>query len=418
MNENLLNYNKAIAFIQKGHYAEAENLLRTLAQTGHALSNWALGLVYAATGRPVAALIQWEKVSPDEVAAVPDKIGRLQATLQTYEKIFTLYNEAIEKASQKDFASLPQLFLDLFEQGKGMPLPVEIYKGWFLSLLACGDINQFNKALEEVPEYVRNDTAIKAISLKVKESELGSAANRAENKAVSKKHRFVRMGLLAGAAILMLSTGIAVERFLDNDSAKPVSSKEIPERSSLEFVNQEKALKEQIASLEKENSALQSEMDNQSAELQQKSETVGLLELADVNIENIKENGAFKQYRSGLENYRSGQYQTAVEKFEKSISLSKTPFFADDAHFFLIQSAIKSGDDQKAITEIEAFLKESDGNSDSYHQSPYLDDVMLMRAESYLESGDQENGIEWLDRIETEFPNEWTAKKAKSLRVK
>ncbi|RDU37083.1 hypothetical protein DRW41_10380 [Neobacillus piezotolerans] len=415
MNENLLNYNKAITFIQKGNYSEAESLLRTLSQTGHGLSHWALGLIYAATGRPFEALAQWEKVSPDEVAAVPEKIGRLRDTLPTYERIITLYNEAVEKARLKDFASLPQLFLDLFEQGKGISLPIEIYKGWFLSLLVCGDINQFNKALEEVPEYVRNNPSIKSISVKVKEIDLESAANLLDDKTVRKKPRFLKGALMAGAAILMLSTGIAVERFLDNDGAKPVSSKEKPELSSLEGVNQEKALKEQIASLEKENSALQSEMDNQSAELQQKSETVGLLELADVNIEDIKVNGAFKQYRSGLDNYRSGQYQTAVEKLGKSISLSKTPYFADDAHFFLIQSAIKSGDDQRAITEMDSFLKESDANSDSYSQSPYLDDVMLLRAERYLESGDQENAINWLNRIANEFPHEWTAKKAKSL---
>lgn len=56
MNKNLSQYNESVSYIHTGDYEQAERIFKKLAGTGHVFSNWALGLIYAATGRPYHAL--------------------------------------------------------------------------------------------------------------------------------------------------------------------------------------------------------------------------------------------------------------------------------------------------------------------------------------------------------------------------
>jgi TolA-binding protein len=413
MNENLLKYNQAIALIQKGNYGEAEKYLRDIAHTGHTLSNWALGLIYAATGRPFAALKHWERISPDEVEAVSEKMKKLQQKLPIYEEIFTLYNEAISTARQKNFDLLPPMYLKILKKGEGLPLPIEIYKGLFLSLLLQGDLDyQFNKALDKAPEYVKMDVSIKSIVLKVKEASLKTQVHQIEKKSV-RRTRIASAILLTGTVSLVLTAGIAFGGIGKNEQVQPVFTKEKAKSAVQGNDELEKEFTAKLDSLTQENAVLQAEVDKKSAVLQENSETENLLKLADINIEEVKEEAALKLYQSGIESYRNHRYQEAVEKLTKSLAISKASYYTDDAHFFLISSSIKLGDQGSAITKIDDFLNEM--KREFYKESPYMDDVMLMRAESYLESGDKENAMKWLNRIESEYPNEWTSKRAKFL---
>lgn len=412
MNDNLLTYNQAIACIQKGNFEEAEKLLRNIAHTGHSLTNWSLGLIYAATGRPFAALKHWEQVSPVEVEAVLDKTEKLLGNLPIYEEIFKLYNEALQYARKKDFASLPQRYMEILKRGEGIPLPVEIYKGLFLSSLVQGKFDQFHKQIAEAPDYVKKDVAIKAIVLKVNETQLKSEVKQLKKKSV-KKVRIASGFLLAGAALLIITAGLAFRGFGENEKAQLVTTKE-----NVSSVQNSDELKEEyenkLDSLVKENSILQSEVNKKSEELQKSAEIASLLELADDEVGELKVETALNLYQNGIGSFRNHRYPEAAEKLTKSLSISNTTYFADDAHFFLISSSLKTEGQGAATSNLmDDFLNQA--QTVSYKESPYMDDVMLMRAEIYLQVGDKEHANMLLDRIESEFPSEWTAKKAKSL---
>ncbi|MDP4086693.1 MAG: tetratricopeptide repeat protein [Bacillota bacterium] len=413
MNENLLNYNKAISLIHQGHLDQAEEVLKVIAQTRHGLSNWALGLVYAATGRPFEAIKHWKYVSPDEVEAVSEKMEKLLDLVPVYEKIFTLYNRALEKARQNDLSSLPQMYADMIETGRGIPLPVEIYKGLFLSLLVQEKRDEFNKALNEAPEYVRKDPRIKSILLRVTETELQSKVYEIEKKS-AKKIRKAKGILIAGAASLVLAAGVTAIGIMKHKGNPEEAAATIKTSSSAkDSQSQEKKLRDQISSLTKDNAALQADINKKTAEMQNSADTANLLQLANVNLEDVKEKAALKMYQIGMESYKKGQYQAASEKLQKSLIISKTLYFADDAQYYLIDSLNNLGETAASVREMDTFLSQSD--STAYKQSPYLDDVMLLRAESYLQAGDKENAGKWLDRIISEFPDQWTSKKAKTL---
>lgn len=332
-----------------------------------------------------------------------EKSEKLRGALPIYEEVFSQYNKAVGLSKQKDFDALPNMFLNMLKTGAEIPLPVEIYKGSLFSMLVSGNREEFNKILADAPDYVHKNTEIKSIMLRLKAAQLQSLATQNEKES-KKKLRTAAGILLAGAATFIAAAGLTIGGIWDR-GADRVSA---PNNSASADLN------DKIESLMEENSLLWNELSLTSAELQEKEKITNLLESVDADLHELKESAAQKLYLSGMKDYQNGQYQTALEKLAKSLSISGQSYFSDDAHFFLIQTLMKTGDITAAIAETDSFLNQADQTN--YMESPYLDDVMLLKAENLLKAGDCENAGKWLDRIESHFPDEWTSDRAKTLR--
>ncbi|ALC89236.1 hypothetical protein AM500_05145 [Bacillus sp. FJAT-18017] len=408
MDEKLTNYNQAISLIHEGRLGDAESLLNRLTTAGFTIALWPLGLIKAATGRPFEALSHWETVSPSSVPQVTVKRETLIQTLPEYKKIFELYNAAIEKARIDGAAPRHEVFSELLSKGDKIPLPAELYKACFLSLLLEGKNGKFKSEYEKAPDYIRENPDIKTISLRAEQAGHEEWKKRSESKAI----RYKRLAGASFAAVflaLALTGGIASGIFSKQEKSEPVSSAEVAKTKIQD--DRVKALEEELEQLMSVNSNLEEDLKQKETALKETEATQALLEAAGINIGQLSSEAAERMYREGLALYQDGEFIEASELLKKSLSFSSTNYFSDDAHFYLITSGLKSGNGME--DELTSFLAES---KEAYRQSPYLDDVMLLMAESYLNSGDKAAAESLLKKIQSDFSLEWTANKAKELR--
>lgn len=61
-------------------------------------------------------------------------------------------------------------------------------------------------------------------------------------------------------------------------------------------------------------------------------------------------------YHSGLKEYKSKRYEGAIEFFNKTLDLSKTEYFSDDAQFLMAMSYYYLGNKDKCVEYLETLL--------------------------------------------------------------
>lgn len=386
-------YNEAIRLIQTEQYTRAEELLNQLLKQHptHSLVNWALGLLEAVTGKPYIALKRWEHVSIEDVPFIEAEVQKLRASLPVYESIFANYHLALTRAKERDFSTVVQMYEKMIEEGKNLPLPVEIYHGYFLSLLITNRDADFWQAYKEAPVFVKRYPDIESLYL-------NSMVPQKLN--VTKRSRF---GWLIGANVAIVAL-IFMSIFYFQKETEPVVQ-------YVEIVDEEKlsSLETEIEQLTLENKSMQS---NVSAESQKNEEFLQLVEASDLNLELIEEQAAQNLYRQGYQNYQRQVYSEAIDFFIQSLKYRQTTYFSDDAHFFLIQSLLRTNNIDQARQEMDLFLSNT---HPVYKQSPYLDDIMLLRIDQYVQEGKERKANELLGVMKEQFSGEWTVHEVERL---
>ncbi|ADU31951.1 hypothetical protein [Evansella cellulosilytica] len=405
----LSKYNDAISLIHNEQYGKAEVLLYSIleADPHHSFTNWTLGLLEAATGKPYAALKRWQHVSPSDVPYIEEEIEKLTQSLPTYETLFAKNNEALKKAANKDFIEAKRLFVDILLEGEALPLPMEIYKSYFLTLLINEETAVFHDEYDKAPSYVKDAAEITDIYWKIKNDEdVGDKLVKYQSK---NKWMLVSASTVAAASIaftVLLFTTDLFERESTPASASPTV--EVVE-TIIEDTEKIETLEQQLTQLSED---IEMSAHLHDAEVQRNEQLLSLIDAAGLSEAEMKINAAESLFRIGYSAYQAGNDVEAIESLGESVQYSQQHYVSDDAHFFLIQALLREEETTRAEQEMDSFLTAAD---EYYINSPYIDDVLLLRAQRYILNDEMEEAFPLLTMIQEQYAEEWTAHEAERL---
>ncbi|MNC30118.1 hypothetical protein D3C75_783930 [compost metagenome] len=164
--------------------------------------------------------------------------------------------------------------------------------------------------------------------------------------------------------------------------------------------------------LEAQKSGLQNQLSSVKDHAEKLQYIEKLVELTGNNIEDMVSQAAARSYRQGMEYYKDSDYDKAVELLTESNSLGWQYYFSDDSLYYLIQALKKSGQFELADQSYDSFLSNT---TEPFMQSPYRDDVLLEKAESFIAVNETVQAQSLLKQIIEHYPDQWTADKARQI---
>ncbi|GAX90303.1 tetratricopeptide repeat protein [Effusibacillus lacus] len=391
-------YQQAIKKISLGNYEKAKRLLESAIHNGegHSLIYWTLGLIEVSMGYPHKGLERWKSVKPEAIPDIHEKIEHVASFLPKYEEVRRLYNEAVDFAKFKNWKICRSRFFRLMEMASAIPLPADIYYGYYLTLIVSGELQKAASEMANAPAYVRTTPRFNVLETKLK------AQLTSDRKVQTGKKRiyYLRIASVMGILLTAGSLGYAViSNSVQEANGIVGEEKKVPDSQSVN----EKELNVRLRELE------------QNYE-KQKLETKQLRELfryAKIDLDDTVLKASLNTYLEGYSLLKKGEPAKASEMFEKSRELHSDSYFADDNLYYLIQAKAKEGKAQEARTLREEFMAKT---GQHYLRSPYYDDILLQQAEDLIQQGKKVEALPLLDKIITDFSNEWTAQRARGLR--
>jgi TolA-binding protein len=419
-------YEQSLKLISESRYEEALELLKKWATKvpNHSVLHWTVGLLEAAMGYPHAALHAWNKVDASEIPDVENKRNLTEALLPTYEKLYEQYNETIDLIQNGNVEGVFSRFEELLAKRDTYPLPLPFYEGYLYSLVVNGKEQEAREKLLELPLHVKNTEAIQKLKRTFAKVDLESSSAGSSKSSAWQKMR------MAVAIVLALVVGGASMYALDlKEDVQPAGTVEQDDTSHNgddvvageedgqasnegedQDTNEYADLLAQIEALQDENEQLSSGMEEATSELAKQQELEDLISLVDVNLEDLKLDGAKKAYLEGLQLYNNGSFAEALERLTASLEIYDNEYFSDDSLFYAILATEKLGQDAGHL--YDQFLTYENSH---FVQSPYYDDVLLNKAAYLLEKGQAEEAKSILEEVEASYSDVWTGQKASVL---
>ncbi|WP_078543756.1 tetratricopeptide repeat protein [Litchfieldia alkalitelluris] len=415
-------YNLAKEYLHQEKYEEAKSLLEKVQKDipNHPQIKWSLGLIHVLTGYPHQALMVWKGLTEEVVLGYSKSKAQVEQVLSLYEHLYGLYNQAISYGKSGKIEQAKEIYKQLLSYQKEIALPVEFYQGYILTSSLLGEGETIFQDFDSFPKYITSNSTVdelvrkllKAHSIEeptpqkvVEQSKQPTPKNR------NTKKVFYGLGLVAA----MLITGITVQSLNETHSNVALPVQPVVSNVDTSETNQYKErmseLEDEVKVLLEKQEALQAELGDKSQQLENHEKTQQILELANVDFKVITNQAALEAYKEGLHFYQNGQYDLAVTSLEQSQMVDSTQYYADDALFYLIQSK-KKIDESNNLSELyDEFLENKEN---PFSLSPYYDDILLLKAE-WLVNNNVGEGTQLLKQIQTEYPQEWTANRAKQI---
>lgn len=417
MKQLTIKYNQAIALIREGKLEEAKHLLESVLAAAplHPQTSWALGLVETQLGDPITGLSRWERLNLEDFPQLESRREIIISNRNVYEDIRTAFNRALMLSREKNFEDANLVLSQLLDRNLPVPLPLELYKLTVIVKAANGKLEEAVELIEAGPKYIQSSPSILKIINQLQKASLTTSEVAAGVPPEPK--RKLRTGPLAAGAVALAAAGLF---FFYQDNSEPAVERNSEvageanneERLTIEHKNEISGLQSKIASLESEKLLLAEQLDAESEKVREQEKTEEIYRKADINLETIEITKARQAFNQGYSEYTSGHLEKAIEKFELSLSLNGSQYYSDDALYYLAKAKYELN---TLNPEDPLFGQFSGGTSEHFKGSPYKDDLLLIRANSYKEAGDNQKALEVVSVIKTEFPNEWTSQAAKSL---
>lgn len=413
--KNLLN--QAIDDLHNEQYEEAIELLEKilLKYPNHSKVRWTLGLVNVMIGYPHKSLKYWKGISEEEIPTILSRKSRIEQKLELYERLYESYNRAIMLVKENDFKEANTIFQELLSFNKEVPLPIDFYQGYILSMIIISEEEKIMQDLLTFPQYVRNHSSIRSIKMKLenRRSILQQEQKTELNISSYGRIKKVLFGIGFTAAILI---GALTIKYFDSRETRGVFSDEsitLNQKKALQTSeSREDQLESTVKELKAQHEQLQVDLENKEQELKNQSEVKEILDAANVDVNSLANKAGFITYNKGLQAYLNGHYQEAVSYLERSQRIKSNEYFSDDAFFYLIQSQKELNETEKLSELYDQFLQEKGRN---FISSPYQDDILLGKAEMLVQSANTKDAIILLEKIQLEFPKEWTSLRSKEM---
>ena len=390
---------------------EAKQLLESILAMApfHSQTLWTLGLVEVTTGNPITGLRHWEKLNPEDFPQLTEKRELVLAHLSYYEKVRSMYNNALALAKEKKFEEANQVLSSISNQKLAIPLPLDFYKLSLLVKISLGEISLAKEFVTVSPEYIQTSPTILSFMDKMKVEQVEKVVPMTE-KGLPKKKNKVHISLLS-AGVLVIAVAGSIYLF----NSKSVHSPDKEKKPAVATTNQEdpatkvklSQLETLVTTLQADNSKLESEKNKLSEEQKQKLAADETLAKAGINLDPIKIEKAREVFNKGLKNYNHKNWELAVEQFQLSLSLVSDQYFSDDATYFLAQSKFELNELNPDDPVFQQFENSQD---DNFKESTCRDAMMLLQAKTYYQAG-----IKIIANIKDQYPNEWTSSAANSL---
>ncbi|MEH7305541.1 tetratricopeptide repeat protein [Neobacillus drentensis] len=388
----VLSYNLAIQSLQVERYDEAVIILESIVNEYPLWSeaSWALGVVYVLAGFPYQALKKWEN-APDANLLIYKQM--VEEKIPLYDELYLKYNQALHFAQSGGVHRAKNIFHDLLSFQTQIPLPVDFYHAYLLTLIVSGEEESVSQALNQFPLYVKNSSVIRELEQMLDKHQLTEPVVTGKisfNKGWPKR-LFIGSSLVAS----LLIGGVGVLVFSQQKEIKETK----PGIEQHGSIHKTDTFEKEIAVVSKEQSGGQQKQPK-------RNDTKSLGDFDRIDSSPI---AGLSNYRKGLAAFRNKDYKTAEVQMEKSLSLMPNEYFSDDALFFLIEAKQRLNEQENIFFFYDRFLSET---SQHYVFSPYKDDLLLGKAKKLMEAGNTKAAMPLLKKISTDYKQEWTSVEA------
>ncbi len=217
----------------------------------------------------------------------------------------------------------------------------------------------------------------------------------------------------ARKAILQLRSQITALQQRDAELTARIERLEAAQRNQLELVNQLDGLRQEnarlrgqieslandVATLQKRNRDLYSDLDARVKKFEPQSVTV---DGQNATVDRTE----LAAYETPLAQFRAGDFKGALPGFQQFVARYPNSAYAPAAQYWIGSAYYALKDYKSAITALRALV-------DRYASSPRVPDALLTIAESQVQLGDRKSANSTLTRIVKEFPDSEAAKIAK-----
>jgi len=379
-------YNLAIQYLQAERYEEAALILETMIKEYPLYTDvsWALGLLHVLSGFPYLALKQWKNVQTSNNLRSKQM---LEEKIPLYDELYLNYNQALHLVEAGEFHLAKNIFHNLLTFQAEIPLPIDFYHGYLLALIVTGEEKSVPQEINNMPLYVKNSSVIRELKLLLEDfqSPEPNGVEKISFKKVWSKRLIIGSSLVA--TLLMGGVGFRVfSQQQDISESKPV----FQQHGSLQRTEIYKK------------KAVGSKGQNKGKDRQYEPQVINS------RLESSTK-AALSTYRNGLTSFRNKDYRAAAAQMEKSLSLEPNEYFSDDAMFFLIESKQRLNEKENIHFLYDYFFSQT---SHHYVSSPYIDELLLGKAKLLNEEGNTKDALPLLEKILTEYRQEWTSVEA------
>lgn len=382
-------YNLAIQYLQAERYEDAALILETMIKEYPLCTDvsWALGLLHVFSGFPQQALKQWKNL---QAANHLSTRQMLEEKIPIYDELYQNYNQALHLIEAGEFHLAKNIFHNLLTFQAEIPLPVDFYNGYLLTLIVTGEDKGVLQEINQMPLYVKNSSVIRELKLLLEDYQ--SLEPNGVEKILFKKGWSKRLIIGSSLVTSLLMGGVGLRVFSQQ--------KEISESKPV-FRQHESPPKAEIFKKVTVGSKGQSE-----GQVKQPDSID-----ANSRLESSTKAG-LSTYREGLTAFRNRDYRAAAAQMEKSLSLEPNEYFSDDAMFFLIESKQRLNEKEDIHFLYDRFFSQT---SHHYVYSPYIDELLLGKAKLLNEEGNTKDSLPLLEKILTDYRQEWTSVEAMLL---
>lgn len=411
MNKMVETYNTAVELILENELEKAASLLDDIIRVNRddSFVHWTRGLIDVLCGFPQQAIYHWSHVKEHEIPQVVSRIKEVEETVPQYNKIYETYNEAIVYIANENYEEAQMIMRKLIEQGKSIPLPKECYQAYVLLLLIDEKVDEASEQIEILPDYMKNFSNFNRMQKIVQVIQ--------QNEKTVKRGQ-LRKYLYSSGIVASVFAGAVLMRLIMLDDTQPTMVVSDPNIQLSEVIAElEEEHEEKINSLQSQLNDLTIDFTDVENELHQiKDERQAFAEtlaLSNIDVETIENQAARNAYQNGMEAFRQGNYEQSTHWLSNSIDLSVDHYYSDDAMYFLIQAFERSGVSTVELEEtIDRFIRLTET---SFAQSPYVDDILLQKANLLIKAEKIDLAIEILEKLTSEYGAEWTGQRAQTI---
>jgi TolA-binding protein len=322
------------------------------------------------------------------------KVNSGHIYLEKYKEIYAIYQQATRLMKENNFDSAELMLREIFVDYEHLQIPIEIYKAYILLLLSNEKRKEAERFLASSPEDIQSSVEI--IQL-IQKYSLNIESN---------KKRKLPFSLQKASKIIGVCVVIGGVVFLGSYFLKDLSTKE---NSTVK----EQKLHKQVSDLTEKNNKINNELKKANDKIK-----AGPVSTQPVNkkeeppsIQLDLSNDAIKAYKKGYELFKQKNYKEAKHQFALSYSLHQTNYLSDDTLYFLIKTE-QIISHKMPSSYIDEFLSQS---NPYFTKSPYIDEIMLMKAEVLLSEKKNSDALDLLHKIQKNYPHAWTADRATYL---
>jgi len=322
------------------------------------------------------------------------KVNSGHIYLEQYKEIYGIYQQATRLMKENNFDSAELMLREIFIDYEHLQIPIEIYKAYILLLLSNEKRKEAEHFLAASPEDTQSSgeilQLIQKYSLNIKPS----------------KKRKLPFSLQKFSKVIGICVVIGGVVYLGSYFLKDLSTKE-------NIAVKERKLNKQVRELTEKNNKINNELKKAHEKI--KTEPVSKQPVNNAEqpttIQLDLSNDAIRAYKKGYELFKHKNYKEAKHQFALSYSLHQTTYLSDDTLYFLIKSE-QIISHKMPSSYIDEFLSQS---NPYFTKSPYIDEIMLMKAEILLSEKKNSDALDILHKIQKNYPHAWTADRATYL---